>query len=258
METTYKNLNDFLSKHKAKELNKESTHTRIKSEEHNVYGGSYHIDKCELSTYYSLYYEHVFQRNNLEHLTEKQLPDAGPILIDLDFKYSTEITKRQHKGEHIHDIIQEYLLQIKEFLKIEEDVIIPIYVMEKPRVNIKEDMTKDGIHIIIGIHMNKLMKIMLREKMLVKLPPVLNFDFINTYEDIIDKGIASSVTNWPMYGSRKPGNDVYKLSYVLNVTYSEEDDFDIKNNTNFSLKNEFSKLTFPMKNVLFPKNEFLY
>ena len=243
MEVTYKNLNDFLSKHKAKELKKESTHTRIKSEEHNVYGGSYHIDKCELSTYYSLYYEHVFQRNNLEHLTEKQLQDSGPILIDLDFKYSSEIKTRQHESEHIHDIIQEYLSQIKEFIKIEEDVIIPIYVMEKSKVNIKEDMTKDGIHIIIGIHMDKLMKIMLREKMLIKLPSVLNLNFINTYEDIIDKGIASSVTNWPMYGSRKPGNDVYKLSYILNVTYSEEDDFNIDNNDSFILKNEFPKLS---------------
>lgn len=243
MEATYKNLNDFLSKHKAKELNKESTHTRIKSEEHNVYGGSYHIDKCELSTYYSLYYEHVFQRNNLEHLTEKQLQDSGPILIDLDFKYSPEIKRRQHEGEHIYDIIQEYLLQIKEFLIIQENVTIPIYVMEKPKVNIKENMTKDGIHIIIGIHMDKLMKIMLREKMLSKLPEVLNLNFINTYEDIIDKGIASSVTNWPMYGSRKPGNDVYKLSYILNVTYSEEDDFNIENNSNFILKNEFHKLS---------------
>ena len=243
MEATYKNLNDFLSKHKAKELNKESTHTRIKSEEHNVYGGSYHIDKCELSIYYSLYYEHVFQRNNLEHLTEKQLQDSGPILIDLDFKYSPEIKRRQHEGEHVYDIIQEYLLQIKEFLIIQENVTIPIYVMEKPKVNIKENMTKDGIHIIIGIHMDKLMKIMLREKILTKLPDVLNLNFINTYEDIIDKGIASSSTNWPMYGSRKPGNDVYKLSYILNVTYSEEDDFNIENNNNFILKNEFYKLS---------------
>ena len=243
MEGTYKNLNDFLSKHKAKELKKESTHTRIKSEEHNVYGGSYHIDKCELSTYYTLYYEHIFQRNNLEHLTEKQLQDSGPILIDLDFKYSPEIKTRQHDENHIYDIIQEYLLQIKEFLKIQEDVIIPIYVMEKPRVNIKENMTKDGIHIIIGIHMDKLMKIILREKMLIKLPAVLNLNFINTYEDIIDKGIASSTINWPMYGSRKPGNDVYKLSYILNVTYSEEDDFNIENNNSFSLKNEFPKLS---------------
>jgi P4 family phage/plasmid primase-like protien len=244
METTYRNLIDFLSKHRAKELNKSSTHTRIPSKEHNVYGGSYHIDKSELPTYYNLYYEHVFNRNNMEHLTESQLPDAGPILIDLDFRYGTEITTRQHDENNIIDIVQEYLLQIKECLKFQDGSEISIYVMEKSDVNIKEDVTKDGIHIIIGIHMDKLMKIILREKMLVKLPLVLgSFKFTNTYEDIIDIGIAKGTTNWPMYGSRKPGNEAYKVEYKLKAIYSEEeDDFNLENDQ-YLQKNEFPKLS---------------
>lgn len=244
MEETYNNLVDFLTKHRAKTLNKESTHTRIKSEQHDVYGGSYHIDKCELPTYYKLYYEHVFGRKNPEYLTEKQLPNGGPILIDFDFKYDGSVKTRQHDNTHIIDIIQEYLLQIKEFLDVKENVEFPIYVMEKPRVNVKEDITKDGIHIIIGIHMDKLMKTILRENMLHRLPAVLKLNFINTFEDIIDKGISNGCTNWPMYGSRKPGNDTYRLTYIMTASYSkEEDDFDIHNNDNFSLKNEFPKLS---------------
>jgi P4 family phage/plasmid primase-like protien len=244
METTYRNLIDFLSKHRAKDLNKSSTHTRIPSNEHNVYGGSYHIDKIELPTYYNLYYDHVFNRQNIEHLTESQLPDAGPILIDLDFKYSTDVKTRQHDENNIFDIVQEYLLQIKEFLKFPDGSEFPIYVMEKPNVNIKETVTKDGIHIIIGIHMDKMMKIILREKMLVKLPLVLaSFKFTNTYEDIIDVGIAKGTTNWPMYGSRKPGNEVYKVGYKLKAIYSEEeDDFNLENDT-YIPKSEFAKLS---------------
>lgn len=244
MEITYRNLFDFLSKHRAKELNKPSTHTRIPSEEHNVYGGSYHIDKSELPTYYDLYYDHVFIKNNLEHLTESQLPNAGPVLIDLDFRYGPEVRTRQHDENNVCDIVQEYLLQIKEFLKFEDGSEVEIYIMQKPDVNIKENVTKDGIHIIIGIHMDKLMKIMLREKMLIKLPPVLaSFNFTNTYEDIIDVGIAKGVTNWPMYGSRKPGNEPYKVEYKLRATYSEEEnDFNIENDI-YLQKNEFKKLS---------------
>lgn len=244
MEITYRNLFEFLSKHRAKDLNKPSTHTRIPSEEHNVYGGSYHIDKSELPTYYDLYYEHVFNKNNMEHLTESQLPDSGPILIDLDFRYGPEIKTRQHDENNISDIVQEYLLQIKEFLKFEDGSEIEIYIMQKPDVNIKENLTKDGIHIIIGIHMDKLMKIILREKMLIKLPLVLaSFNFTNSYEDIIDVGISKGVTNWPMYGSRKPGNQPYKVEYKLKAIYSEEeDDFNIENSI-YLQKNDFKKLS---------------
>jgi P4 family phage/plasmid primase-like protien len=244
METTYRNLIDFLSKHRAKDLKKPFTHTRIPSEEHNVYGGSYHIDKSELTTYYNLYYDYVFNRNNMEHLTEKQLPDAGPILIDLDFRYSTDIDTRPHDENTVRDIVQEYLLQIKEFLKFNDGDTISIYVMEKSKVNVKENVTKDGIHIIIGIHMDKLMKIILREKMLTKLSLVLaSLKCTNTIEDIIDIGIAQGVVNWPMYGSRKPGNEPYVLEYKLKAVYSEEDnDFDISNEVHHK-RNDFPKLS---------------
>ena len=62
----YKDLSDFLSKHTTSYLKNngssneknelEITHTRIKSEAHNVYGAAYHIDKDELTTLYNLLY----------------------------------------------------------------------------------------------------------------------------------------------------------------------------------------------------------
>jgi P4 family phage/plasmid primase-like protien len=244
MEATYKNLVDFLIKHRAKELNKPITHTKIPSTELNLYGGSYHIDKNELPTYYSLYYEHVFLRKNLEYLTEVQLPESGPILVDLDFKYDKSIKTRQHTPEHVFDIIHEYLLQIKELLDVQENISFPIYVMEKPNVNALENLTKDGIHIIIGLQMDNFMKKILREKMIIKLPQVLNLEFVNNYEDIIDNGIAIGKTNWPMYGSRKPGHDAYKITYILSANYSlEENDFNIENVSDFKVKDNLNKLS---------------
>ena len=48
----YSDFGDFITKHNAKALGKEITHTRIPSQELNIYGGSFHIDKEELSLFY--------------------------------------------------------------------------------------------------------------------------------------------------------------------------------------------------------------
>ena len=63
----YTDLNEFLSKHSAKnsEGGAESTHTRIPSKELNIWGGSYIIPREELPQFYELYYHSVFiQKNN--------------------------------------------------------------------------------------------------------------------------------------------------------------------------------------------------
>jgi hypothetical protein len=155
--TYYNDLSDFLSKHNSNNIqnsqDKIITHTRIGSKELNVYGGSFTIKKEELSTFYKLYYEHIFVKNRKEYLTEKQLEQTGPILIDLDFRYDFSVTTRQHTQEHIQDIIQVYLDEIAKLVVIEQDVKFPIFIMEKPSINrvIEKQETKDGIHIIIGI-----------------------------------------------------------------------------------------------------------
>jgi hypothetical protein len=38
---------------------------------------------------------------------------------------------------------------------------------------------------------------------------------INSWEDVLDKGITEGTTNWQMYGSRKPGNEAYELTGVF-------------------------------------------
>ena len=57
----YKDLNEFLAKHSAKNTPGTcATHTRIPDKTLNIYGGSYIIPKQEESLFYSLYYEQVF------------------------------------------------------------------------------------------------------------------------------------------------------------------------------------------------------
>ena len=92
----FKDLNDFLAKHSAKNepvdrANISPTHTRIPDKDLNVYGGSYIIPAEDLPIFYKLYYESVFVKNRKEHLTERQLCNNGPIALDLDFRYNYDV-----------------------------------------------------------------------------------------------------------------------------------------------------------------------
>jgi P4 family phage/plasmid primase-like protien len=215
----YNDLGDFLSKHSGKSATKEQpiTHTRIGNQELNVYGGSYSIPKEELSVFYRLYYEHVFVKLRKEYLTEKQLDGQGPILIDFDFRYNFSVTKRIHTLEHIQDIISLYLEELKAFFVFEENKKFPIFVMEKPNVNrvVDKQQTKDGIHIIIGIQMDNTMQLMLREKILKQIGDIWELPLTNDWESVLDEGISKGCVNWQLYGSQKPGNEAYKLTYYI-------------------------------------------
>lgn len=223
----YKILTDFLIKHNAKNNNDtcQPTHTRIGDKSLNIYGGSYIIPKEELEQFYRLYYEYIIIKNNVEYLTEKQLENNGPLLIDLDFRYNYSIDTRQHTKEHIIDIIDAYLQELKEFFVFKENVVFPIYVMEKPNINRLADksLTKDGIHILIGLQMDHVMQLMLREKMIKKLQEICDLPLINSWDSVLDEGISKGSTNWQLFLSRKPGNQAYELTGYYNIKYDSRD-----------------------------------
>jgi P4 family phage/plasmid primase-like protien len=230
----HQDLNEFLTARKLNTRKDENlsekitiTHTRMPGK--GIYGGSYHIPKDEYELFYRLYYEEVFVRKKQDHLTEKQLELGGPICIDLDFRYSYDVEVRQHDADNISEIINLcYLEPLKEFFVFVNGKKFPIYVMEKPHVNRLTDgsLTKDGIHIIIGIQMSKVMQVMLREKALEILPETITMEtlpVINDCEAIIDAGVAKGSANWQMYGSCKPGNETYALTHYYEVNFDEND-----------------------------------
>jgi P4 family phage/plasmid primase-like protien len=245
----YKDLGEFLAKHSAKNVKDQSyTHGRIPNEELKIYGGSYVIPKEDLPPFYKLYYEHVFVNKKKEYLTEKQLDIGGCVAVDFDFRYNYDVDKRLHTIEHIQDMILLYLDLIKEFFLFEENKSFPIYIFEKPHVNRLEDgtMTKDGIHMIIGIQMDHTMQLMLREKIIEKLPDMWDLPFINTWESILDEGISTGKTGWQLYGSRKPKHEAYELTQHFQISYDKSDGefmMDELKVQDFDLRNNFAKLS---------------
>jgi hypothetical protein len=239
---------EFLFKRSVKNTeSKECTHTRIPDKNLNIYPGSYNIPDELLPTFYNLYYENVFIQKNKEYLTEKQL-NGKCIAIDLDFRYSHEITNRQHTKDDISNIVCLYLDGLKEYLEFNNDSNFDVFVFEKPNVNRLEDgsLTKDGIHIIIGLRLDNKIQVLLRKKMLDILPNDINLPLINSWESVLDEGISKGHTNWQLFGSRKPGNEAYELTGHFEVTFDEADSnfmMDERKVCDFDLKNNFQKLS---------------
>lgn len=213
-------LAKFLNTHRTKDK-EEITHTRIGNPELGVYGGSYTIEEKDSDRFWKYYHKHVFVNNKQEFLTEKQMK-VGPIAIDLDFRFSPEVSDRQHGNELILDIAELYVEELKNLITIEED--FPIFTFEKDYVNTNNsDVTKDGIHIIMGINIERTIQLMLRDRVLKRISDILeHLPLTNSYEDVIDISIARGSTNWQVFGSRKPGYDAYKIKNIY--SYNVEDD----------------------------------
>ena len=216
-------LYEFLEKNKCKQNKKKSTHTRIPNKDLGIYAGSYGIDETEMHIFKKLYCEKVFVNKQQEYLTEAQLPVGGPIMIDLDFRFDTDIEDRQHTNEHIEDIIELYLRMLKNIITFDEKSF-SVFAFEKPNVNTLDDVTKDGIHLIFGIHLHHEAQLALREYVLQEISNVLeDLPLENDYESVLDKGISTGKTNWQLYGSRKPGNEAYRLTKYYSIKWDEDD-----------------------------------
>lgn len=279
--STERKLKSFLKEYEAKKIKEgKITHTRIPKyygdpkdkDPRNIYGGSWIIPDNKINEFHKLYVEHVFNNSKKEYLTEAQ-KDTGLILIDLDFHYPMSIQRREDlyascddddwqdsRKDSITSILEKYLESIKEMLDINDK--FPVYVFEKSEVVIVPDkkITKDGVHIVIGINLDRRLQEKLREMVLSKiqisleqkdfwmdLPQILNND---KWNDVIDYSIASGNTNWQLLGSQKPECDRYEIAYGYwfeidtddSWAYAETIDFDDENSkTEFVIEN-FSNL----------------
>ncbi len=231
-ENTHQDLRSFLISHKCEGDNK-PTHTRI-GDKASIRGGKYFIPLEDETEFLEHYYNDIVKKNGSEYLTEKQLGEGGAVAIDLDFRYDNDIRVRQHNDHDIVDLISIYLEILKTiFIFVADMVDFHIYIFEKPTVNLSnEDVTKDGIHMVIGIKMSSVLQLYLREKVLKVFETNPNdIDFINdlplkdtcTWNTVLDEGISKGCVNWQLYGSKKPANQAYKLTGVYHITMDESD-----------------------------------
>jgi P4 family phage/plasmid primase-like protien len=249
-------------KHHVSKPGEAFTHTRIGDKSLNIGGGVYTIPSSVLSIFWSKYYAYVFEQGKQEYLTEKQNPKRGPIMVDFDFRYETSITKRQHSKEHIIDMMGVYFDTLATIVEIPPSIEVPVYIFEKAEVNQLDDVTKDGIHMMIGMVVDRPIQRMLRSRMLKELPEIwTDLPITNSWNDVLDEGISRGHTNWQLYGSRKPGHKAYMMKYHFIMTRNsgsgrsggDDDDGDSadehswsyreEKQSKFNVKENFAKLS---------------
>lgn len=206
------------------------TNTRIPDKTQSMSGGgSYHIPDEE---YYGflrgVYFDHIFNKKKSEHLTEKQLETGGAICIDIDMRFPASVKSRKYTTDHVSDLLCLYLDVIREAFQIDETTAFSVFVFEKSRVNCVEDgaksVTKDGIHIIIGIQADRVTQMMIREHVMARIAEVwTDLDLQEDWNSVFDKGISEGCVNWQLYGSCKPHHEPYKLTQVYDVSVDKED-----------------------------------
>jgi P4 family phage/plasmid primase-like protien len=246
--TSVNSFDDYLKSFYLTDKSIESTHTRIGNKDYNVYGGVYHIDDSKLDEFYERYCDKVFKDKKQEYLTEKQLVENGPILVDLDLHYNSKIDKRLHTKNHIIDLILLYTETIQNLVVVTENIKIPVFVLQKPNVNMLENKTKDGIHLIFGISMHKVLQIMLRDKIKKDLPNIwddLQNQLINDWDTILDEGVTRGHCNWQLFGSRKPCHAAYELTNMYNISYNQTEGWTLEeqNVNSFDIKKNFKLLS---------------
>lgn len=284
--TPYCTFKDFMIKHIRKSKDDsagEITHTRIGGDD--IKGGCYHIPDDKLPIFWQLYYRDIVSKGNPEYFTEKQREKDGPIAVDLDFRYNfDEITTRQHDKEFIEDLVDTYLDELKNIYQFDEDTLFQIFVLEKPDVNRIESkkVTKDGIHLIIGIQSDRVVQSILRDRIINVMSTKCNdrLPLTNDWESVFDKGITTGKVNWQLFGSRKPDNQQYQLSYIYDIQYDHTDGefqrvqvelskFDISKNIDklsvrytdfpsYFIKNEFGKTYNEYKNAKMSGNRSIH
>ena len=200
------------------------THTRIGDKDLKIFGGTYNIENIE--DFYKKYYDYVFKKGNQEYLTEKQLIDDGPLLIDIDFRFQKDVKKRIITKEHIIDLIVLYMIKISEIYNIPNGTKIDVYVTQKDTPNCLEDKTKDGLHVVICIKMHKAVQSFIRKDLLLQIKSMWDdIPYTNSIEEVIDEGICKGHVNWQLYGSQKPNNKPYKLTHYMTFEYNIEEDY---------------------------------
>ena len=219
-------IESFLRNRKLKKGDKSFTHTALGEPPDHGFPASYSIQSSDYDLFYKLYNQAAFSQNKKLYLTEKH-EEYSPILIDLDFRFDSNIKTRKYTSNTIIDFLKLYVLELQNLLNLDDEKL-QAFVMEKtkPLVQKERGITKDGIHIVFPyIITEPKIQYIIRHNLLNSTACKAIFEEIsvdNSIEEIIDLSVIEK-NNWQMYGSRKPKYEAYKLTNILSYMAISKD-----------------------------------
>lgn len=167
---SFPNIEELLNSCVIKKESKEAvTHTQYSQ----FRTRTFHIPTNLYGQFIQLYYNNIIKSKNTHNLIERQFihknGGPGPLLIDVDLQFNSEITERQYSDSHVEELIQWNLEELSNLFEMDEDNHFQIVVQEKPapRVVTKPNgssVTKDGIHIMFCVAIDPIYHTYLRKK----------------------------------------------------------------------------------------------
>jgi len=188
--------------------------------------GTYHVPDAEYDTFLSLVNDHIFgSRPMTSSLLEKHR-EAGPLLVDLDFRYDAGGTlRRRFTDDHTKNFLAEYVAAMIYFSKVETlPADLDFYVTTKPMPELDKDKHKDGIHIQCPTlttspkYQYAIRGFLLQRDTIRKVfgPTGVN----NPAEDVFDVAVIHR-NNWFLYGACKPNKAQYSVKTVYRVNIAD-------------------------------------
>ncbi|KAL3149481.1 hypothetical protein ABBQ32_002265 [Trebouxia sp. C0010 RCD-2024] len=180
--------------------------------------GSFMVPEDKRDAFYKAYTD-TLSAGIVPPLTEKQ-GLAGPVVVDLDFKFSNDVKHRCYTPDLVENVVSKYFDILGEYVQLDEhnnrcyifERADP-YLEEKPG---KAAIVKDGLHLMFPfIKCFDRLKWMARDHVIQECRTLIEqLGTTNTVDDIVDKAVIST-NNWFVYLSSKPNRQPYKLTRVL-------------------------------------------
>jgi|688.fasta_scaffold07965_18 P4 family phage/plasmid primase-like protien len=229
-------LNAFLSSFEIKKQKKQDIDTAAPKVNvtHTTFGynsASYSIPDEKLQDLYKLLDEVVFNKKIKFTLVERpKKTDDGicvkPMVIDLDFRFSMDSTKRQYSEKHIEIVVNLYNKAIKKYVDITDDLKLKAYIFERNKPYNDSGYMKDGIHIIYPeLILNTKIQLLIRDDVISNFQEFINtgIPLKNSTEDVVDKSVIET-NGWILYGCTKKNIEPYELTHIYLDKYINETD----------------------------------
>lgn len=193
-------------------------------------------------------------KNDIDDLSILEKPKTyGPLVVDIDLEipYKEDVT-RLYNEKLIKKVSKMFVKAVDEKFIIDDEKKYHAFIFEKDHADKKEkngqEVLKDGFHIVFPyLCIKSKDRHSIREYVVKKCDKKNIFDgYPTSVNNIIDKSVVST-NAWFMYGSRKYGGQMYKLTYILDKNQEiVEKEFKLKklikllsyNNSDYSEENK--------------------
>jgi P4 family phage/plasmid primase-like protien len=219
MTSTQHELRKFLEAHRAT-VGSQATMTGMGKENN----GKWFIPDSEYPKFFDLLHDYLFIKKlrTLNLVEQPSTTGPKPLLIDLDFKFSTEKSlARTITIPQIQNFCRMMMEGIRTFFAVDGYEVIRFFILQRPAPYQDKGVRKDGVHIEApDLALSNDKQKVLRNWMLSQNAVTECFseaEYCNKDDDIYDESMTRK-QGWLLFGESKPNIPTYEVMSVYSYT----------------------------------------